>query len=409
MFKKKRSDINNVFTPRNPDVNKKMYIHRESLEKDLLRKVNGYKHIIIYGESGCGKSWLFSKVLSEKKIDYSFINLAHVTRFGSITNVFENQLAEEKEYEKVNYSDTTKAEANAVIAKGNLEHQSTYKKMRVDPLREYLKVNKNKKIIVLDNLETIFKNQKYMEELGNILTLLDDSQYKVKFIIVGVPAGVIQYFGNTVLLKTVANRLTELSEVRGLEQEQVREFVKKGFIDELLVNISDDDLDDLSNHIYWVTNGIPQKIHEYCETLAYLIEDNKWEYVSDYKEIADKKWVKDSLHKNYLLISQMMNSNNTNVGRRNQVLYCLGKIGKNAFKVAEIEKILRREFHITTVGKNLSLNLTLNEIVDWANSFIKKNGKAYIVTDSDYILCIRMMLIKNEREKIEKLDISQIN
>lgn len=408
MFKKK--EIKKVFTPRNDIVNKKMYIHRKELEVELKRKINGFKHIIIYGESGCGKSWLYKKVLSDEKIGYSMINLANVKRLGSITNVFKFEIAEQEKYEKTKYSDTTKAEANAIVAKSNLEHQKMYEKLEGDPLREFIrKVNKGKEIIVLDNLESIFGYTEHMQELGDILTLLDDATYKVKFLIVGVPSGVIEYFGNRDLLKTVANRLTEVSEVRGLTEEQVIEFIKKGFLQELSVNIDSKDLNNLGKHVYWVTNGIPQKVQEYCEVLAYIMEEASWKYNVGYIEKTDKTWVKDSLHKNYLLISQMMNSNQTDVGRRNQVLYCLGKIGKTVFKVSEIEQLLRNEFITSTTDKNLSLRLILNEIADWKNSFIKRSEKEFIITDNQYILCIRMMLFKTDKEKIEKLDISNIN
>jgi predicted GTPase len=63
----KKNEIKKVFTPRNNTVNKKMYIHRKELELELKRKINGSKHILIYGDSGCGKSWLYKKVLSDEK------------------------------------------------------------------------------------------------------------------------------------------------------------------------------------------------------------------------------------------------------------------------------------------------------------------------------------------------------
>lgn len=406
---KKKKEIKKVFTPRNDVVNKKMYIHRKELELELKRKVNGFKHVIMYGESGCGKSWLYKKVLSDEKIGYSMVNLANAKRLGSITNIFKYEIAEQKKYEKAKYTDTTKAEASAIIAKGNLEHQNTYEKLEEDPLREYIrKVNSNKQIIVLDNLESIFGYAEYMRELGDILTLLDDGSYNAKFLIVGVPSGVIEYFNNRDLLKTVANRLTEVSEIKGLDEGQVIEFVEKGFTQELSVDIDASNLNRLGKHIFWITNGIPQKVQEYCEILAYIVEENDWIYNENYIEKADKTWVLDNLHKNYLLVSQMMNSNETEVGRRNQVLYCLGKINKTVFKVSEIEQILRTEFATTTEGKNLSIRLILNEIADWKNSFIKKKDKEFIITDNQYILCIRMMLLKTSNDKVEKIDISNI-
>lgn len=408
MIKKRK--IERVFTPRNNIVNKKMYIHRDILEKELIRKINGTKHIIIYGDSGVGKSWLYKKVLSDERIQYSIINLANAKRLKGITNIFKYEIAECEKYEKTKYTDITNAEASAIVVKGKLEHHNIYEIMDEDPLRKYInRISKGDGIIVLDNLESIFGYNELMQELGDILTLLDDENYNAKFLIVGVPSGVIEYFNNRDLLRTVSNRLTELPEVKGLSKLQVREFIKKGFKLELNIDIDNYELELMSEHIYWITSGIPQKVQEYCEILAYIIEDNNWIYDKKQIEIADKKIVLDNLHKNYLLISDMMNSNETNVGRRNQVLYCLGKINKTVFKVSELESIIRTEFTKSTYGKGLNVRLILNELSDWSNSFIKRQGKEYIIIDTQYILCIRMMLIKTSNEKIEKMDISNIS
>ncbi|WP_207652644.1 hypothetical protein [Anaerovirgula multivorans] len=127
---------------------------------------------------------------------------------------------------------------------------------------------------------------------------------KAKFLIVGVPSG----FNSRDLLKTVANRLTEVPEVKGLNSGQVMEFVIKGFREELRINLTNDEITKISNHIYWITNGVPQRVQEYSEILAYKIKDNKWIYNEAIIIDSNNTWVLDSLHKNYTLIAEMMNS-----------------------------------------------------------------------------------------------------
>ncbi|MCT4687503.1 hypothetical protein [Vallitalea sp.] len=134
MFTKRK--VEDVFTPRNPDVNNIMYVHRPELEKVLYRKILGSKHMIIYGESGCGKSWLYKKVLAEQRINYGLINLAKAKRMGSITNVFKDQLANRINYEKTEYTDVKRASANALAFNGGLENRNTFKKMDIDPIRD---------------------------------------------------------------------------------------------------------------------------------------------------------------------------------------------------------------------------------------------------------------------------------
>lgn len=50
-----------VFTPRSPEVNSEMYIARPDLEKALKNALRSSLHVIIHGESGTGKSWLYKQ------------------------------------------------------------------------------------------------------------------------------------------------------------------------------------------------------------------------------------------------------------------------------------------------------------------------------------------------------------
>lgn len=405
---KRRREINKVFTPRLDVVNNEMYIKRQELELELYRKMNGSKHVIIYGDSGSGKSWLYKKVFKDSKIKFNIINLAHADRMGSITNIFKNEVVNKEEFYKKQYNDITEATAKPLVFEGKARHENIFTRREQDPIKEYINiVCKNNGIIVLDNLESIF-DTKYMKELGDILILLDDSEYKIKFLIVGVPSGVIEYYSSKSLLKTVANRLDELKEVKGLNKEQVGEFLRKGFEEELLVTIPSTDFNFLKEHVFWITNGIPQRIHEYCEVLAYILEDHKWVYSNEYIKIADEKVLSSSLHTHYMIIKNMMNSIETNVGRRNQVLYCLGILNKTIFKAGDVENIMRSEFIKSTTEKGLNINLILNDLCGFKNSFIKKSERDFIITDNRFILCIRMMIVKTEDEKIATIEINEL-
>jgi ABC-type lipoprotein export system ATPase subunit len=57
----KRPEIDEVFKPRNHEVNDRIYVHRPDLEKSLELGLSGSLHTVIYGESGSGKSWLYKK------------------------------------------------------------------------------------------------------------------------------------------------------------------------------------------------------------------------------------------------------------------------------------------------------------------------------------------------------------
>jgi MoxR-like ATPase len=61
-----RADLKpeDVFTPRAATVNQSMYIDRPQLERSIETSLRVKFHLIIHGESGTGKTWLYKKVLA---------------------------------------------------------------------------------------------------------------------------------------------------------------------------------------------------------------------------------------------------------------------------------------------------------------------------------------------------------
>lgn len=54
-----KKSVADVFTPRNPEVNESMYIHRQQHERSFLRALDDGRHLVLLGESGNGKTWLY--------------------------------------------------------------------------------------------------------------------------------------------------------------------------------------------------------------------------------------------------------------------------------------------------------------------------------------------------------------
>lgn len=408
-----REKIENVFTPRSATVNKKMYINRESLEKELLRKIRGTQHIIIHGESGCGKSWLYKNVLTENDIHYEVVNLAFADTYKSITKTLESETATGQS-EKIGYKEKKSAGFDAIVAKSNLDHENEYLIRSKDSLYKYLDKFFSKKggFICFENLETIFSSKELMKELGNLIILLDDekfAKYNTRYIIIGVPADILNYYSNIKNLSTVTNRVIELSEVTGMSNPQVRELLERGFNDKLKVKFdSAEDLTTLIEHITFITNGVPQNVHEYASIISYLIEENNWKFKLDLIKVADKQWLKDSLYKNYQVIQELMNSENTSIGRRNQVLYSIGKINKKSFTLFDLEEIVKKEFPSFCESATLNLSIPLGDIMENKVKFIKKQDRIFYITDRKYLLCIRAMLKKTDDEKVIRLDLSDL-
>ncbi|WKW32514.1 hypothetical protein KIH13_00415 [Pseudomonas viridiflava] len=185
-----------------------------------------------------------------------------------------------------------------------------------------------------------------MDELSNIIILLDDSRYaecNINFLVVGVPNGVLQYFREVKNAESVANRLQEIQKVSGLDSGQVREIVSKGFA-HLQIPLSGASLIEISEHVSDVTLGIAQRVHEFCEHLAYAIQDNKWTYIPTTLQTANLAWLMAGLRHAYSAVEKNLNSRETTVARRNQVIYCIAKVKRHEFDSSDIDKLVRESF-----------------------------------------------------------------
>ena len=412
-------EIQEVFTPRSSAINSQMYVDRPELEKSLSRAFARNFHTLLYGESGNGKSWLYKRVLQKQDIPFQIVNLSSVARNQGSTIAKEifDVISPLDFYEKTSFSETKQAEASAYFAKGSLSHTNNFTLNPEDYLLKSFKLFESKfpnqkKIIVLDNLEAIFKNKNLMSELANIILLLDDdrySKYQVYFLIVGTPNGVLQYFRETENTESVSNRIKEIEEVGNLSFEQVQTIIKNG-LNLLGFCIEESDFTYLINHIFKVTLGIAQRVQEYGELLAYSIKDNNDVYEEKLINDIDYEWLKESLRECYQQVENNLNSRNTEIARRNQVIYCISKIETHQFDSNDIDSLIRQEFAETLPETNMGISSILSTLSEGNSPLLIKNEKVntYSIKDPRFLMCIRVMLTKDpSNNKVKKINFSQ--
>lgn len=249
-------------------------------------------------------------------------------------------------------------------------------------------------------MESIFATSKLMNELADIVILLDDSRYSecnINILIVGIPNGVLQYFSQTKNIESVANRIYEIRKVDSLNSKQVMEIIRKGF-SQLQIPITGNTLITLSEHVHDVSLGIAQRVHEYCEALAYEVEDNDWNYDKSLLKKSDEVWLTQGLRQCYQVVEGNLNSRATAVARRNQVIYCLAKITAHQFDSSDIDTLIKKEFPTTVPAtNNMGLGSILTDLSIGDTPLIVKNDKAntYSIKDPRYLMCIKIMLYKN--------------
>ena len=404
----KRKLIAEVFTPRSAHVNSGMYIRRDILEKALVRSVNGSMHSFLFGVSGSGKTWMFKSVFDREGIKYVVANCARANLSGSLGLEIQSACNALPVAEKIAYSETKKASASALVG-AEIAHEGSYEFAKPDRLlKAFQKLNggisisrKKPAVVVIENVEALLKNQALLEELGNLIILLDDerySGYRVKFLIVGVPDNVIEYFSSTDNPTSVGNRIDEIPRISGLSHLQVISLLDIGFKQNLKVNFTSDQFERLCLHVFNVTLGIPQRIHEYCECLAYLIEESNWEYVHQLLDGADRRWLVKGLRKSYTAINSHLNSDETSTGRRNQVIYAIGRISNHQIDTNQIGDVIASEFPNNTPESRSGIGQILSHLCTGESPILKKidNSTFYAITDPRILMCIRLALYKDE-------------
>lgn len=411
----KRTEPEEVFTPRGKTVNDKMYVHRDSLENSLKKAIRKHKNIVVHGESGTGKTWLYKKVFDDLIVFYEVLNSATINQSGSISEALCMLLARMEPKEKSGYDEKKGAEGNAGIAKGSLEHTNKFSYRSADSYLDLIRLirkraGSKKAFLVIENLEHIVKSKEMVKELSSLLLYLDDEEYAkndVRILLVGTPNNLRDYFNDVEETQTIINRLQEIPEVAALSRSDVFSLASKGLF-KLLDNTLIEDRsknfteDYLLNAISWFSINIPQYVHDICLEIALQAEEWDGKITNDVYVNSLRSWVQEALISENTRLEKNINSKETKHGRRNQVIFTAGVMPSNEFSNSEIEDALREHFPNSTTGKTLNISSNLIELSGGTHPIFSKTpkGNRYRFVDPKVKIMIRWMLTKESDEKI---------
>ncbi|MDO6586315.1 hypothetical protein Q4543_12405 [Salipiger sp. 1_MG-2023] len=127
-----------IFTPRSATVNPRIYIPRPDLEEELREGLSESQHLVIFGESGNGKSWLYKQVFEESKVSSEVVNLVQASSLGSLGAAFEDKLDRLEEIEKSEYELTKSAGAKPGGVGLDVEGTWKYVRGRKEPFERLL-------------------------------------------------------------------------------------------------------------------------------------------------------------------------------------------------------------------------------------------------------------------------------
>lgn len=406
---------NEVFTPRQAEVNMDMYVHRPDHEKKLRRWLDEAMHGFIFGESGSGKTWLYKSFFALHRVNYKVANCALASSKGSLRNEIFSACCPDLKSIKTGYTESKDASINLMgVLNGGLGHEGVYELIQDDLLiTSFQKLQQEsigwgRSVIVLDNVEAIFSNETIMDELAEIIILLDDERYSrfdVKFLIVGVPCGVIEYFSKSKNRSSVSNRITELPAVFGFTLEETKQVVRKGFNELLGAKFGDLTIKGLAGRVHDITLGVPQRVHEYCLSLAYECEEDNYTSISkSMLNNANIDWLTKGLRESYSVIEQHFSGGKGQI-RRKQVLYIIGQYKGHQFSTSEIGLMLKSEFPSEAPESDSGVGSILSSLAKGNSPILVRNeiNGSYTFRDPRHIMCLRIILSKTHDNSIAKL------
>ncbi|WP_271300388.1 AAA family ATPase [Sphingomonas sp. CV7422] len=408
---KSSNDPNEVFTPRSHDINQRTYVERRGLEHRLLDALGGRKYIIIHGESGNGKTWLFKKVLSQAGLSFQTVNLANANTVGSLEGAFEQKLGEIGHQQLL--SKKTEIEGGArpfnvgIAMKETTEYKNWSPSAFSRLLAEISHTNGGKKgVLVLDNFEQVVENEKLVKEVANLIISADEESiavHNVKVLIVGTPNNIRHMISRVSNAYTISNRLIEIPEVARLEPNEAFAIMAQGFERHLRYTFTVNK-NELYKDICWKTDRIAQEIQELCLKIALEARRNSGTISKEVVAAAEEAWAHESLSADLGTIELLMNSRDTKVGRKNQVLYCLGTYKKEDFKYIDIERSVRERFDVED-AINLNIPQILASFTKTENPLLRRHpsGEGYRFVSPKLKMIIRARFKLDEENRVIKL------
>lgn len=402
-----------VFTPRSAQVNPGMYVDRPDLERQIRNALSGQKNIILYGESGNGKTWLYNRVFESKGAVFTVLNLGYAKFHEDLVPVIRDKLGEMKISQESDVKNEVKAGFMPQGMGAQVTTTTTTTNIQKSDILELFKSVRLKAgssvpaVLVLDNFEQIQDIDVVVRQIAGLLILLDDpmlAAYSVKIMVVGVPGDIKTLIGKISNASTIANRVTEIDEVERLSLDQSIELMRRGFEQKLDLKF-DVDTGDTYNKIAWVTDRIAQHIHELCLSIARCaVEFSDGRVNKDVLDQALEDWLKESLASDYAVIEQHMNSRETKVGRKNQTLYALGECDAADFKNKDIEQIVRAKFPNSTKDVLLDIPGMMSKFSSADNPVLRRAKKedAYRFVSPKYRMVIRTMMELSLGERVLK-------
>ncbi|MGD2133212.1 MAG: AAA family ATPase, partial [Maricaulaceae bacterium] len=332
------------------------------------------QHIVIKGRSGCGKSWLYKKVLEEQRAYFVDVSLANANlQAGLIAAVKKRVLGGVGEL-----SQSGRAAGRRIGFEGtglSGSDSTTHTHIRPDDwlacvkeVRRRADAKKRgcKAFVVLENFEAIRGSASARQEIISMVMNLDDAayaEYDVRLIIVGTPHNLYDFLvrGQEDSLRS---RLIEVPEVGRMPEAAAKALLKRGFVDHLAMSF-DHGEDRYLRDMAWMADRIPQKLQHLGLCVALCARENGNKITEDVLKKARGMWLSQFAAGMHAAISQHLRMGTTGAQSRAKVLYAIAQFDREQFSHNDIYNVLKRKVSKKTSAPSTStVKRTLQSLGD---------------------------------------------
>jgi hypothetical protein len=345
------SSPKDVFTPRAPRVNHKMYIARREQERAMKRALDSNYCIVIYGDSGCGKSWLYRKVFADLGVSFSVLDLGTCEDQDDVDLKLLDRIADLEEFEEHRKTEERELDIRPMRVGGREKIAFESKRNASSPFKRLCSLMRSERnfkrgVIVFENVEHILNKPNLMSFIQSKIMDIDNDEEAsgdISIAVVGVPFELSKVLSEGNLYQTISNRIYEIPEIGHLESDQAEEFMKRGFIELLKFKFSYD-FDLCLRAIATATNRVPQYLHDVCLLVSLAAKEGDGTITQELVEKAIVDWVVSSDKSAFTLVDDIVSSDRSRGKLKSKVLFCLSQIEDPHFSKSDITSLLEKFF-----------------------------------------------------------------
>ncbi|MEO9518482.1 MAG: hypothetical protein ABJH45_21460 [Paracoccaceae bacterium] len=375
IFKTKKPE--EVFTPRSDEVNSVMYINRPEHEYSLRTAVRTGYNVVIFGDSGCGKSWLYKKIFRDDNIYFSVIDFRDCKSEDDVDLQILELISSFEAWEETEKIEKKSAEFKPSRIGVGDETETKYKKVENSPylkLLSYIRKTAGKRtsFLVFENLEYALDRADVVDRIRSMLIGLDDvraGSYKVRICLVGVPSDVKEILSDGNRHQTISNRVYEIPEVGILDRKSVDLLATRGLEQELDFSFESKTL--CLGKIAFVTYRVPQFLHDVCLHVALRAEDNLNTINPDVVDVAVNDWIKSKAVQSVEFIRSQVMYDKTARQAKSKILFSVSRLERSFFSSDDVSEFLNKNFPKTMKHGKIQTLRHLRSLCDGNEKILK--------------------------------------